>query len=744
VIAIAMVAWSLTAIAGTPAPPSAKAGARPNIVLIIADDMRDDQLAAMPITGRELVDRGVTFTNAFASRPLCCPSRVSILRGQYAHTTGIYTNTAPSGGYVAFRDHGLESSTLATWLDGVGYRTALVGKYLNEYGPGNAVVPPGWDHWVAIDETNAAYYGYDLNVDGSIVPFASAPEDYSTDVLTGYADSFIRDTPADIPLFLYLSYSAPHEPYRPGPRHETDPACANATTAERPSFNEADVSDKPAEIRNLPLLSASDQTRFGTTLPVNQCRALLSVDDGVGVVIDALADSGRLNDTLIVFLSDNGLFLGEHRLPDSKSRTYEEAVNVPFIVRYDAVPSAAGTVDDRIVANIDLAPTVTDLAGLDIRPGCPSPEPATCTGEFDGRSLLPLLDGSATRWRSGILLEGPSWCGIRTARYNYTRYGSGFEELYDLTLDPYQLENALFGTVTPDEQALRDTLLAELRVLCSPTPPNFSFPPAPVPTLSSFTPTSGAPGDTVSITGSDFAGATAVTFDGSEAAFTVVSSTSIDATVPQGATSGPISVTTPSGTATSPTSFTVAAPRIEIRVLDDAFSPTPAVVPQGSRARWSFEGSRTHSVVDASLLGAQETPMFDSGPRDPGARFSYAFVAAGRYPYRSDQGESPAMVGFIRVPVVVAPETGTSSTAFAVRWATSTMAGRDYEVQVRFRRAGKLTPGPWRSFAGPTRNLSKAFTPDRGAGKYQFRARVRNVGTGRTSAWSGVSGISVS
>ena len=553
---VTVLVWSVVAVAWRGGAP-ATAATRPNIVFVIADDMRDDQLAGMPIVGAELVGKGVTFPNGFASRPLCCPSRVSILRGQYAHTTGIYTNTAPSGGYTAFRDRGLESSTLATWLDAAGYRTGLFGKYLNEYGPGNTVVPPGWDRWVGIDESNAAYSDYDLNIDGTITHFGTTAADYSTDVLSGYADAFIRGTPTDSPLFAYVSYSAPHEPYRPSAAYANDPRCANATTTNRPSFNEADVNDKPSEIRNLAPLSAADQTLFGTTLPQKQCRALLSVDDGVGRVLDALGDTGRLGDTLIVFVSDNGLFLGEHRLPDTKGKTYEEAVNIPFVVRYDAIPGVTGTVDDRIVANIDLAPTATEAAGISVTPGCPTPPYGSCTGGFDGRSLLPLLNGTATGWRSGILLESPNWCGIRTARYNFTRYGSGFEELYDLQADPFQLDNSLFGTITAQEQAVRDALLSDLRVLCSPSPPNFSFGSSSPPTISSFTPTSGAPGDVVTITGTRFSGATAVRFGSTSASFTVGSSTSITATVPPQALSGKISVQTPGGTATSAGTFTV-------------------------------------------------------------------------------------------------------------------------------------------------------------------------------------------
>jgi N-acetylglucosamine-6-sulfatase len=661
---VALAGWSLVAVTWRGAAP-ATAAARPNIVFVIADDMRDDQLAGMPIVGSELVDEGVTFPNAFASRPLCCPSRVSILRGQYAHTTGIYTNTAPSGGYKAFRDRGLETSTLATWLDAAGYRTGLFGKYLNEYGPGNTVVPTGWDRWVAIDETNAAYSNYDLNIDGTITHFGTTAADYSTDVLSGYADAFIRGTPADTPLFAYVSYSAPHEPYRPSAAYANDPRCANATTTNRPSFNEADVSDKPSEIRNIAPLSASDQTLFGSTLPQKQCRALFSVDDGVGRVLDALGDTGRLGDTLIVFVSDNGLFLGEHRLPDSKGRTYEEAVNVPFVVRYDAVPGISGTIDPRIVANIDLAPTATDAAGLSITPGCPTPPYGMCSGAFDGLSLLPLLNGTAASWRSGILLESPNWCGIRTARYNFTRYGSGFEELYDLQADPYQLDNALFGQITPQEQATRDALMSDLRTLCSPTPPNFSFGSSSPPTISSFMPTSGAPGDGVTITGTRFSGATAVRFGSTPASFTVVSSTTVTATVPAGASSGKISVQTPGGTATSAGTFTVTGGGSGPSV--SGFSPTSG--PPGTSV----------AITGTHFTGATDV------------RFSGTSVGAGNYIVNSDTKVTaivPATATTGPIAIDAPGGTAMSASSFAV---TTTPPGTISAVQSKKASANGLS-----------------------------------------------------
>lgn len=437
----------------------AVADVRPNVVIVITDDQRADQLARMQVTNTELVENGVKFDHAFASHPLCCPSRTSILRGQYAHTTGIYTNGGSLGGWAGFRDRGLERSTLATWLDDAGYETALVGKYLNGYAASTNYVPPGWDFWRG---GGPNYY----NVGGV--------RTYQSDLLTRYADEFIRGTPTDTPLFLYLSYYKPHAPSKPAPRYAADPRCDGISTSGVPSFNEADVSDKPSTVRNKPLLTPEQQTSVGTTLPTDQCRALLSVDDGVAAVLRALQDTDRLGNTLIVFMSDHGLFLGEHRL-QWKVLTYEEAIHIPLVIRYDPLTRNVPGVDGRLVVNVDIAPTIVDLLGLAVTPGCPDPPYGPCGGEFEGRSLIPILDGSASDWRSDILVENHRSCGVRSDRYVFVRYDNGEEELYDLTTDPYQLSNLLHGMPTSEIETLREQLLARLQTLCQPPPPGVTI-----------------------------------------------------------------------------------------------------------------------------------------------------------------------------------------------------------------------------------------------------------------------------
>ena len=364
----------------------------PSIVLILTDDQRSDTMWAMPTVRGELAGKGIMFENGYVSNPLCCPSRASILTGQYSHSTGVYTNQGrqPFGGFQAFDDR----STIATWLQEAGYRTAMLGKYLNGYE--EPYVPPGWDHWFAT-YVNGAFYRYRVTDDGLIKRYGSGRHDYGTDVLAGEAVRFIGSTPADTPLFLYFAPHAPHEPAiaAPGDRH----TFSDLSRWRPPSFDEADVSDKPAYIRNQ-LLDAGSRAEIDA-FRRRQYRSLLAVDRAVSDIIQALEESGRLANTLIVFTSDNGMVWGEHRW-GTKLVPYEESIRVPYVVRYDAgIPSAR--TDERLVVNIDLAPTFAALAGI--------PAPGA-----EGESLLPLLgDPMASGARTSFL----STC--RRARAGYRR-----------------------------------------------------------------------------------------------------------------------------------------------------------------------------------------------------------------------------------------------------------------------------------------------------------------------------------
>lgn len=429
----------------------------PNIVLILTDDQRADTLRYMPNVQRLMVNKGIRFSNGYVVNPLCCPSRASILTGAYSHTTGVYTNDPDMhGGFPAFRD----GSTIATWLQSAGYRTSLFGKYLNGYGV-TTYVPPGWDQWFATFG-DGGYYDYKAVADGVAKRFGHDPADYGTTILRDRAVSFIRSTEASQPLFMYFAPHAPHEPAIPESRDR------DAFTSESPrppiSFDEPDTSDKPANVRRLERIDVEtrkdiDEFRLG------QIQSLQSVDRSVAALVDSLTDTGRLENTMFVFTSDNGMFWGEHRLR-GKSQVYEEAIHVPFVVRYDAVIETPH-VDENLVVNIDLAPTFAELAGVE-------------APEAEGRSLMPRLLSSSTPWRDAFLVEhvakgsfgAPTFCAIHTERYVLVRYATGEEELYDLVRDPHQMENVA-GSARYEEQ--RGSLRARLRVLCDPLPPGFSF-----------------------------------------------------------------------------------------------------------------------------------------------------------------------------------------------------------------------------------------------------------------------------
>jgi sulfatase-like protein/IPT/TIG domain-containing protein len=228
---------------------------QPNIVVILTDDQRWDTLSYMPTVTSELVGKGLTFTNAFVENPLCCPSRASFLTGLDSHSTGVYANDVPYGGFSLFNDQ----VTVATDLHDAGYDTFLDGKYLNHYGKatGGTYVPPGWNTWRAFS-SEAQYYNYRLSIDGtSNVSYGSAPEDYSTDVIASLADTQIRSTSPQDPLFMWIAPFAPHGPSTPAPR---DVGTLDGIAAWRPpSYNEEDVRDKPAYVQAFPLLTPDDQ-----------------------------------------------------------------------------------------------------------------------------------------------------------------------------------------------------------------------------------------------------------------------------------------------------------------------------------------------------------------------------------------------------------------------------------------------------------------------------------------------------
>jgi N-acetylglucosamine-6-sulfatase len=447
-----VVALALSALPTGGGPERVPTSTRPNIVLILTDDQRADTLWAMPHVRSLLGAHGVTFPNAFVTTPFCCPSRASILTGLYSHHTGVLSDGPPDGGAPAFDDR----STIATWLSSAGYETAFVGKYLNAYrllGP--TYVPPGWDRWDAIESEPIAsrYYGYTLNQDGRLVRYGSTDLDYSTAVLGRLGLDFLRT--ARPPFFLELAPIAPHGPAVPAPGDSG--RFADATPAGPPSFDEADVSDKPwAGTR--PAMSP-EAVGSVTRLQRSMLESLLEVDRAVRAIVAELRAGGQLSNTVIVFTSDNGVLLGEHRMR-GKMWPYEEAIRVPLVIRSPWISEPL--VDRRLALNIDLAPTLADLAGV---------APAT---PVDGSSFASLLRGDQAggRWRRAFVVEylgdqhppgaPPDYTAIRTSRSLYVRYANGWRELYDLRADPFELANLASDPLEADRVRALRALLARL------------------------------------------------------------------------------------------------------------------------------------------------------------------------------------------------------------------------------------------------------------------------------------------
>ena len=424
--------------------PTATAQNRPNFVVVLVDDLDTASVAHMPAVNRLLVEQGASFSRFFASTPLCCPSRASILRGQYAHNHGVLRNTGEDAGFAAFLESGHETTTMATLLQSAGYETALIGKYLNGYSTDRldrTYIPPGWDFWAAgVD--HAAYNGfrYELNVNGELVRYGNDDEDYMTDVLAGHAEAFLSAATAGRqPFLLYLAPYAPHSPSTPAPRHEG--RFAGASAPRTPAFNERNTRDKPDWVRANGRMSESRIARIDSSYQ-SRLESLLAVDEMVDAVTRQLEQAGVLESTYILFLSDNGYFLGEYRQPHGKDAPYDAASRIPLIVRGPGI--RAGSTVDALSLNTDLLPTMLGLAGVN----APS--------FIDGRSLLPALIGEDSGRRQAVLLEGfgketenlegtesstPPFRALRGEEVLYVEYETGERELYYLRKDPFQLSN---------------------------------------------------------------------------------------------------------------------------------------------------------------------------------------------------------------------------------------------------------------------------------------------------------------
>ncbi|MGI9021465.1 MAG: sulfatase family protein, partial [Solirubrobacterales bacterium] len=451
-------ACALGVLGGAPGVAAGGPQARPNIVVVLTDDQTLEQFNArtMPFTHRTLGQGGTRFTDSVVTSPLCCPSRASSLTGSYTHNHGAWNS------YKTFER---PSEQLASWLGRDGYRTAMIGKYLNHYEEvaSSPTKPgPGWDRWRMLLEP-LSYYDYDVSVDGRFEHRGFGDGDYATTYLNRQAVRTVRRwAPRDRPFFLWYAPHAPHDEKgrskgscagRAVPAPGDEDLFRNADLPRPPSFNERQISDKPAFMRDLPRLRPREVDELTR---IHRCRlaSLREVDRGVADIVRELRASHELDDTAIVFTSDNGLFHGEHRLRDGKRLPYREAVEVPLVARIPD-PVAGGAVVSKVpapVANIDLAPTLLELAEAD---ACL--EPGTCR-TMDGRSMVPLLLGNAGAWPadrarllemrncrySGLLADQQLVVHHAAVPREPTEGGcirrSAFEH-YRLDEDPFQLRN---------------------------------------------------------------------------------------------------------------------------------------------------------------------------------------------------------------------------------------------------------------------------------------------------------------
>ena len=412
---------------------------RPNIIFFLTDDMTVADLEYMPRTSKLIQKKGAYFEKFYVNISLCCPSRASILRGQYGHNTKIYDIEPPNGGFERTYAMGIEASMLPVWLSDVGYSTALFGKYMATY-PHTAeidYIPPGWTEWYSpVKGFPYDGYNYTNNENGNLVEYGEDAEDYITDVISDNATDFItRNLNQGHPFFAYISTYAPHRPSTPAPRHAG--LFSSLKLPRPPSFNEDDMQDKLKSIMWKKPLTDEEIAYLEEHYRL-RIESLQAVDEMVERIVTVLEVEGQLDNTYIFFTSDNGIQMGEHRLVEKKNYPYEESMRVPMLVMGPGIRK--GMKIDEITGNIDIAPTIAELTG------------ATTASFVDGRSLLPLLLGEKIEnWRDvylfqcGItvkkLTEVSPWVGLRTDRYLYLEFSNGTIQIYDLKKDPYELNN---------------------------------------------------------------------------------------------------------------------------------------------------------------------------------------------------------------------------------------------------------------------------------------------------------------
>jgi arylsulfatase A-like enzyme len=449
------------AVATMPSSSNQSTGKRPNIVFILTDDLSMNLLQFMPNV-LKVQREGVTFINYFVTDSLCCPSRSSIFTGRYPHSTGIYRNVGIDGGYLGFHNRGHQQATFATALSSAGYRTAMLGKYLNGYLPARHPPAPGWSMW-AVAGNGYPGFNYDFNQNGKVVHYGDKPADYLTDVLSDLGVTFIKEGAAK-PFLIEIATFAPHAPYTPAPR-DAD-AFPELKAPRTPAFNAAPDVNAPQWLKSHRALSDGDVAEIDKDFR-KRVQSVLAVDAMIGKLQAAVTAIGEEKNTFFVFSSDNGYHMGEHRLMPGKMTTFDMDIHVPLIVSGPGIP--AGLAVNEITENIDLCPTFTELAGMQN------------SATIDGRSLVPLLRGEKVAdWRTVALIEhrgpvrnlvDPDLPGVRSGNPTtyeairgpsslYVEYANGEKEYHNLTTDPHELRNT-FASLTRNEQAaLHAKLLA--------------------------------------------------------------------------------------------------------------------------------------------------------------------------------------------------------------------------------------------------------------------------------------------
>lgn len=443
-------------------PPSSGS---PNIIFVLTDDLSLNLLQFMPHV-LEMERNGATFSNYFVTDSLCCPSRSSIFTGEFPHDTGVFRNSEADGGYGGFNAHGNEARTFAIALQRAGYKTAMLGKYLNGYEPTRNGPATGWNEW---DVAGLGYgeFNYSLNEDGKVVRYGKKPEAYLTDVLSQIAVRFIRKSRGS-PYFMEVATFAPHSPFVPAPRDAQ--AFLGLQAPRTPAFNAAPDANSAKWLTKFRPLSKSDIATINRRFRL-RARSVLAIDKMIGKLEAAVAASGQQNNTYFIFSSDNGIHMGEHRLMPGKMTAFDTDIHVPLIVTGPEVPP--GRAIDEVVENTDLCPTVAELAGAAI--------PSTA----EGRSLVPLIRGAQVlHWRTLALIEHhgpvdeskvdpdapayrsgnpPTYEAIRARDSLYVEYDDGDREYHDYATDPYELRNT-FAELSPAAKGSLHAAVNALRI----------------------------------------------------------------------------------------------------------------------------------------------------------------------------------------------------------------------------------------------------------------------------------------